>query len=98
MKNSFARDLQSNPLRHRTRTTRKKGNTRFREFYLGRETKKRVVRMLVGFQEPLSVISFKRCRRELSIDVAERWSILKNKGVVRIFVIFQDRPMPSHIL
>jgi len=44
-----------------------------------------------------SAISFKRCRRELSIDVAERRSILKGKGVVRILVIFQDRPMFSHI-
>ena len=32
--------------------------------------------------------SFKRCRQELSIDLAEDISILKNKGVVRIFVIF----------
>ena len=35
-------------------------------------------------------ISFKRSRRELSIDVAEHRSILENKGVERILVIFQD--------
>jgi len=45
-----------------------------------------------------SAISFKRFRQELSIDVAEYVSILKNKGAVRIFVIFQDRPMLSHII
>jgi len=45
-----------------------------------------------------SAISFKRSRRELSIDVAEHRSILKNKGVERILVIFQDRPMFSHII
>jgi len=45
-----------------------------------------------------SATSFKRSRRELSIDVAENRSILKNKGVVRILVIFQDRPMFSHII
>jgi len=44
-----------------------------------------------------SAISFKGSRRELSIDVAERRPILKGKGVVRILVIFQDRPMFSHI-
>jgi len=38
-------------------------------------------------------------RRELSIDVAEHRSILKNKGVVRILIIFQDSPtMFSHII
>jgi len=37
-------------------------------------------------------------RRELSIDVAEHRSILKNKGVTRILVIFQDRPVqPYHL-
>jgi len=34
----------------------------------------------------------------LSIDVAEHWSILKNKGVIRIVVIFLDGPMFSHII
>jgi len=34
-----------------------------------------------------------RSGRKISIDAAERRPILKNKGVVRIFVIFQDRPM-----
>ena len=43
--------------------------------------------------EQCSAISFKRSRRELSIDVAEHRSILKSKGVVRILVIFQDRPI-----
>jgi len=38
-----------------------------------------------------SAISFKKSRRELSIDVAEHGSFLGNKGVVRILVIFQDR-------
>jgi len=45
-----------------------------------------------------SAISFKRSRRELSVDVAEHRPILKNKGVVRILVIFQDRLMFSHIV
>jgi len=45
-----------------------------------------------------STISFKRSRRELSIDVAEHKSTLKNKGVVRISVISQDSPMFSHII
>ena len=45
-----------------------------------------------------SAISFKRSRRELSIDVAEHKSMSKNKGVVRILVIFQDKPMFSHII
>jgi len=43
----------------------------------GCETKTGVVRILVIFQL-CSAISFKRSRRELFIDVAERWSILKN--------------------
>ena len=37
-------------------------------------------------------------QRELSIDVAEHRSILKNKGVVRILVIIQDRLKFSHII
>ena len=45
-----------------------------------------------------SAISFKKSRRELSIDVAEHRSILKSKGEVRTLVIFQDRPMFSHII
>jgi len=45
-----------------------------------------------------SDVSFNRSRRELSNDVAEHWSILKNKGVVRILVIFQDSPMFRHII
>ena len=44
-----------------------------------------------------SAISFESSRRELSIDVAEHGCILKNKEVVRILVIFQDRLMFSHI-
>jgi len=35
-----------------------------------------------------SALSFERYRQELSIDVAEHRSILKNKGVMRILVIF----------
>jgi len=45
-----------------------------------------------------SFISFKRSRRELSIDVAEHRSILKNKGEMRNLIIFQDSPMFSHII
>jgi len=45
-----------------------------------------------------SAIYFKRSRRELSIDVAEHRSILKNKKAVRSLIIFQDRPMFSHII
>jgi len=36
--------------------------------------------------------------QELSIDAAEHRPILKSKGAVRILVIFQDRPMFSHII
>jgi len=45
-----------------------------------------------------STISFKRSRRELSIDVAEHRSILKDEGEMRILVIFHDRPnvQPYH--
>jgi len=45
-----------------------------------------------------SATQFKRSRRELSNDVAERWCILKRKGEMRILVIFQDRPKFSHII
>jgi len=45
-----------------------------------------------------SVISFKKFRRELSIDAAEHKSTSKNKGVVRILIIFLDRPMFSHVI
>jgi len=45
-----------------------------------------------------SAISFERSRRELYIDVAEHRSIFKSKGKVRILVLFQDRPMFSHII
>jgi len=45
-----------------------------------------------------SAMSLERSQRELSIDAAEHKSILKNKGVVRILVIFQGRPMFSHII
>jgi len=45
-----------------------------------------------------SAISFKRSRRELSIDVAEHGAILINKGVLHILVILQDRPIFSHII
>jgi len=45
-----------------------------------------------------SAISFKKSRRELSIDVAEYSFVSKNKGVVRILVVFQDRPTFSHII
>jgi len=45
-----------------------------------------------------SAISFKRSRRELSIDVAEYSSILRNNGAMRILVIFQDRPTFSQII
>jgi len=66
---------------------------------LGCETKTGVERILVIFQDsPSSAISFKRARRELSIDVTEHGSILKGNGVMCILVIFQDRPMFSHII
>ena len=59
----------------------------------------RVVGILVIFQDRLmSATYIERSKRELSIDEAERRSILKNKGVKRIFVIFQDRSMFSHII
>jgi len=45
-----------------------------------------------------SAISFERSRQELSIDVAEHRYILRNKGLMRILVIFQDRPMFSRII
>jgi len=45
-----------------------------------------------------SAISFKKYLRELSIDMAEHGSIFKNKGVVRVLVILQDRPMFSHVI
>jgi len=47
---------------------------------------------------PCSAISLKRSRRDLSIDVAEHRSTFENKGVMRILVKFQDRPMFSHII
>jgi len=37
-------------------------------------------------------------QRELSIDVGENMSILKNKAVVRFMVNFQDRPMFSLVI
>ena len=43
-------------------------------------------------------ISFERSRQELSIDAAENRPISKTKGVVRNLIIFQDRPMFSHII
>jgi len=45
-----------------------------------------------------STISFETSRRELSNDMAEHRSILKSKGEMRILVVFQDRPMFSHII
>ena len=45
-----------------------------------------------------SATSIERSRRELSIDEAEHRSTLKSKGVERILVTFQDRPMFSHII
>jgi len=47
--------------------------------------------------ELCSAISIKRSRRELSIDVTESRSILKNKVIMRTLVTFQDRPAFSHI-
>jgi len=61
---------------------------------------KGVVRILVVVLDIhlCSVISLKRSRQELSINVAEHGSILKSKELVRTFVIFQDRPnvQPFH--
>ena len=45
-----------------------------------------------------SAISLKRSERELSIDVTEHSSILKNKGAMRVLVIFKDRSMFCHII
>jgi len=58
-----------------------KKNTRFRQYYTcyGYDAKTGVVRILVIFKIDLcSVTSFKRSWRDLSIDVAEHRSILKN--------------------
>ena len=76
-----------------------KTKPRFTECYtcFGRETKTRYVFWLFFKIGLRSTMSFKRSRRELSTDVAENRSILKNKGVVRILVIFQDIPVFSHI-
>jgi len=73
---------------------------RFRECYtcFGCETKTGVIRIFFFKIDLCSAISFKRSRRELSIDVAENMFILKDKGVERILVIFQDRPMFSNII
>jgi len=45
-----------------------------------------------------SATSLKWSRRDLSYSVAEHRSVLENQRVVRILVIFQDRPMFSHII
>jgi len=45
-----------------------------------------------------SAIQFKRSRRDLSIDAAEHRSSLKSNEVMRILVIFRDRPTFSHII
>jgi len=51
----------------------------FREFYTCFGTQTGVVRILVIFQDSLcSAISFKKFRRELSIDLAEHRYMLKN--------------------
>ena len=42
--------------------------------------------------DPCSVTSFKRSRRELSIDVAGHRSILENKRVVLIWLFFKIGP------
>jgi len=42
-----------------------------------------------------SAILFKRYRQVCSIDVAEHSPILKSKGVQRVLVSFQDKPMVS---
>ena len=83
----------------RKNPSQKKTKPRFGDCYtcFERETKTGVVRILVIFQDRCSAISFKKSRRELSIDGAEHRSILKSKGAVRSLVIFQDRPMFSHI-
>jgi len=65
---------------------------------IGCETEMEIIRILVFKIHLCLGISFKRSRRELSIDVAELRFILKNEGVVRIMIIFQDRPMFSHII
>ena len=54
-------------------------NIRFREFYFGCTTKTAVERILLIFQDGLcSATSFKRSRRELSIDMPEYKSVWIN--------------------
>ena len=60
---------------------------------------KGVVRILVIFKMDVrSPMRFKRSRRELSDVVGEHMSIWKNKEVVHILVILQDRPIFSHVI
>jgi len=65
---------------------------------LSREITEQCVFWLFFKIDLLLAISFKRSRRELSMDVAGHSSILRNNGSMRILVIFQDRPMFSHII
>jgi len=64
---------------------------------LSRKTTEQCVFWLFFKMELCLATSFKRSRRELSIDVAVHSSFLKSKGAMRILDIFQDRPMFNHI-
>jgi len=59
---------------------------------LSRKIREKCVFWLFFKVDLRSAISFKRSRRELSIDAAEHNFVSKNKGLVRVLVIFQDRP------
>jgi len=63
------------------------------------ESKTDSIRIEVFFEIDLySAILLKKPRQELFIDDAGHESILKIKGVMRILVTFQERPMFSHII
>jgi len=70
-----------------------KQNTRFRECYtcFGCEAKTEVVYVFWSFFniDQYSAKSFKRSRRDLSIDVAEHRYILKSKGVMVFWLFFK---------
>jgi len=66
--------------------------------FLGMDLRRGRILVIFFKIDPCSAISFKRSRRELSIDVAEHRSTLKIKEVVRVWVIFRGRPMFSHII
>ena len=89
------------PYTSRQKSLRCNENTSFREFLrvLGKKIKRGAFFDIFQDRTTLrSAISFKRSRRELSIDVAEHKHILKNKGVVHILVVSRDRTMFKRII